>query len=129
MPERDDTVLNLNDIFSLSDFQRRTREHIRRMRSTGRPEVLTVNGRAELVVYDAATYQEVAEELERARADVRSRGPVEARSDSLIEAYKKDVDRTLLRENLARSVQERVDELIELQRLSVEAKRAGRGER
>ena len=46
--------------------------------------------------------------------------------DPVIEAYKKHVDRTLLRENLRRTVQERLDRLVELQRLAEEAKRAGR---
>lgn len=47
--------------------------------------------------------------------------------DPVIEAYKKHVDRTLLRENLRRTVQERLDRLIELQRLAEEARRARRG--
>jgi hypothetical protein len=46
--------------------------------------------------------------------------------DPVIEAYKKDVDRTLLRENLRRTVKERFERLIELQRLAAEARRAGR---
>ena len=46
--------------------------------------------------------------------------------DPVIEAYKKDVDRTLLRENLRRSVAERLANLLALQRLAEEARRAGR---
>ena len=46
--------------------------------------------------------------------------------DPVIEAYKRDVDRTLLRQNLRRSVTERVANLMALQRLAVEARRAGR---
>ena len=49
--------------------------------------------------------------------------------DPVVEAYKQHVDRTLLRENLRRSVQERVDRLVELQRLAEEARRAGRAAR
>jgi len=120
-------MFNVADIFSLSDFQRRTREHIRRLRETGRPEVLTVNGRAELVVYDAETYQEMVDELGR-----RQRYPGGTFSEStllvpdrVIEVYKKGVDRTLLRANRRRTVQERVDNLAALQRLSAEARRAG----
>ena len=45
--------------------------------------------------------------------------------DPVIEAYKRHVDRTLLRQNLRRSVTERVANLIALQRLAVEARRAG----
>ena len=47
--------------------------------------------------------------------------------DPVIEAYKRDIDRTLLRQNLRRSVTERVANLVALQRLAIEARRAGRG--
>ncbi|NJL26762.1 MAG: hypothetical protein HC897_02235 [Thermoanaerobaculia bacterium] len=46
--------------------------------------------------------------------------------DPVIEAYKRDVDRTLLRANLARSVDERVRNLMALQRAAEEFRRAGR---
>ena len=46
--------------------------------------------------------------------------------DPVIEAYKRHIDRTLLRQNLRRSVTERVENLIALQRLAAEARRAGR---
>jgi hypothetical protein len=45
--------------------------------------------------------------------------------DPVIEAYKKHIDRTLLRENLKRTVAERLARLVELQRLAEEARRAG----
>lgn len=45
--------------------------------------------------------------------------------DPVIEAYKRDVDRTLIRENLRRSVQERIERLSELQRFAAELRRAG----
>jgi hypothetical protein len=44
--------------------------------------------------------------------------------DPVIEAYKKDVDRSLIRENLRRSVEERFLSLMELQRFAVELRRA-----
>ena len=46
-------------------------------------------------------------------------------TDPVIEAYKRGIDRTLLRQNLRRSVTERVANLIALQRLAAEARRAG----
>ena len=46
--------------------------------------------------------------------------------DPVVEAYKRDIDRTLLRQNLRRSVTERVANLMALQRLAVEGRRAGR---
>jgi hypothetical protein len=47
-------------------------------------------------------------------------------SDPVIEAYKRDVDRTLLRENLRLSVEERFEKLMRLQRFAGELRRAGR---
>ena len=51
-------MIALQDIRSLTDFQRNTKSHLKRLKSTGRPEVLTVNGKAELIVQDAAAYEE-----------------------------------------------------------------------
>jgi prevent-host-death family protein len=65
MMGEDPNVLNLkNDIQSLTDFKRNTAELIEKMKRTGHPLVLTVNGKAELVVQDAETYQEIADRLE-----------------------------------------------------------------
>jgi hypothetical protein len=60
-------MIKPEDIHSLTDFQRNTREHVERLRQTGRPEILTVNGEAQLVVQHAAAYQRMLEELERSR--------------------------------------------------------------
>jgi hypothetical protein len=49
--------------------------------------------------------------------------------DPVIEAYKRDVDRTLLRENLKLSVDERFRKLLALQRFAEELRRAGRAGR
>ncbi len=49
--------------------------------------------------------------------------------DPVTEAYKKDIDRTLLRENLKLSVEGRLRQLMELQRLAEELQRAGRAAR
>jgi prevent-host-death family protein len=54
------------DIHSLSDFKRKTAEYLARMKKNGHPVVLTVNGKAELVVQDAAGYQRLLELAERA---------------------------------------------------------------
>jgi len=47
-------------------------------------------------------------------------------SDPVIEAYKKDVDRSLLRENLKLPVEERLRNLMRLQRFAEEMRGAGR---
>ena len=56
-------MIALQDIRSLTDFQRNTKAHLRRLKSTGRPEVLTVNGKAELIVQDAAAYEETIDAI------------------------------------------------------------------
>ena len=52
--------------------------------------------------------------------------PEQFESDPLVEAYKRDVDRTLIRENLRLTVEERFDALMRLQRFAEELRRAGR---
>jgi prevent-host-death family protein len=59
-------MIDLNEIHSLSDFQRNTKSYIERMKELKSPVVLTVNGKAELVVQDAASYQELLDRVERA---------------------------------------------------------------
>ena len=49
------------DIHSLTDFKTNAKEHLARIRSTGRPEILTVNGRAEAVVLPPALYDRLVE--------------------------------------------------------------------
>ena len=61
-------MVHLEDIHSLTDFQRNTKEHIQRLKETGRPEVLTVNGKAEVVVQDASSYQKLLELVDRLQA-------------------------------------------------------------
>ena len=51
------------DIHTLDSFRRKTREHVERLQSTGRPEVLTVNGKASVVVQDAAAYERQQEKI------------------------------------------------------------------
>ena len=51
--------------------------------------------------------------------------PQSAAADPLIEAYKRDIDRSLLRRNLEKTVDERVRSLQALGRLATEARRAG----
>jgi hypothetical protein len=46
--------------------------------------------------------------------------------DPVIEAYKRDLDRTLIRENLKLTPTQRLERLMELQRFAEELKRAGR---
>lgn len=60
-------MLKTTDIHSLTDFNRNAKTHLRRLKRTGRPEVLTVNGQAEVVVQSAAAYQKLIDQAELAR--------------------------------------------------------------
>ena len=57
----------LNDIRPLSEFQRNSKTYIRRLAKTGQPEVLTVNGKARVIVQDAIAYQKMIDQMEDAR--------------------------------------------------------------
>jgi len=58
-------VIRPEDIGSLTDFARNTKAHLKRLRRTGRPELLTVNGKAEVVVQSAPAYQRLLNLLEK----------------------------------------------------------------
>lgn len=62
-------MVNLSqDIHPLTDFKRNTSDFMNQMKKTGRPVVLTVNGKAELVVQDAEGYRQILDRLERFEA-------------------------------------------------------------
>lgn len=52
------------DIQSLTDFKKHTIQFISDLKKSGRPTVLTVNGKAEIVVMDASAFQKIQEQLE-----------------------------------------------------------------
>lgn len=56
-------MLDLRQIHPLTDFLRNHKEHVTRLKETHRAEVLTINGRAELVLQDAESYQEMLDRL------------------------------------------------------------------
>ena len=53
------------DIDSLTQFKRNTVSFLKRLSKTGRPVVLTVNGKAQVVVQDAESYQRLLEVVDR----------------------------------------------------------------
>ena len=54
------------DIVSLTDFHRNSKAHLKRLRQTGRAAILTVNGKAVVVVQDAAAYERLLARSDRA---------------------------------------------------------------
>jgi PHD/YefM family antitoxin component YafN of YafNO toxin-antitoxin module len=85
-----------SDIDSLSNFKRNTPFFIRQLKKTGHPVVLTINGKAELVVQDTASYQKLieladrAERMEALRASIEDmrNGNVSPAEDMLAEMQK-----------------------------------------
>lgn len=73
------------DTYSLTDFKQNAKEHLDRLRQTGRPEVLTVNGKAEAVVMTPETYDRL---LELALSDAKAKiavGLQQARAGKLLD--------------------------------------------
>jgi len=64
-------MIKPEDIGSLTEFARHTKAHLRRLKRTGRPELLTVNGKAEVVVQNATAYQRLLDELEKLKRKYR----------------------------------------------------------
>lgn len=60
-------MLDLSQIHPVTDFVRNYKAYLTRIKETGRPEVLTVNGVPECVLVDAKSFQEMHDALEQAR--------------------------------------------------------------
>ena len=57
-------MIDLSEVRSVTEFQRNAKQYVGRLKDSKTPLVLTVNGRAELVVQDAASYQALLNRLE-----------------------------------------------------------------
>ncbi len=85
-------TMRTSDIYPVSDFNRKPGEHIKRLQETKKPEVLTVNGKAAVVMIDPESYDNLAGAAELSRTlqqlqEVRAaydRGEAQP----LLEAYK-----------------------------------------
>lgn len=61
-------MIDLNDVHSLTDFQRNPKEHIKRLKGSGKPQILTVNGKSEIIVQDVISYQNILDYIDRLEA-------------------------------------------------------------
>jgi PHD/YefM family antitoxin component YafN of YafNO toxin-antitoxin module len=59
-------MIKLKNIQSLTSFKRNTVDSVEQIKKTKSPIVLTVNGKAELVVLEADAYEEMLEKIEQA---------------------------------------------------------------
>ena len=59
-------MLDARQVHPMTDFLRNHKSHVARLKATRKPEILTVNGKAEVVIQDAESYQEMIDRLEHA---------------------------------------------------------------
>ena len=57
-------MLDTRESHPLTDFLRNHKAHVTRLKETHAPEVLTANGKAEIVIQDAQSYQRMIERLQ-----------------------------------------------------------------
>ncbi|MBJ7540096.1 type II toxin-antitoxin system Phd/YefM family antitoxin [Marinomonas transparens] len=53
-------MFNSSNIHTVTEFSRKPADHIKRLRESKSPELLTVNGKAAVVVQDAQSYERMA---------------------------------------------------------------------
>lgn len=66
------------DVVSLTDFARNTKQHAEDLARGGRARVLTQNGKAAVVVLSLDAFEELARDAEEYRMDLRLRSAVES---------------------------------------------------
>jgi len=70
-------MIDLREVRSVTEFQRNIKGYVGRLKKKKTPLVLTVNGRAELVVQDARSYQKMLDRLEHAETMAALRRGIE----------------------------------------------------
>jgi len=79
------------DIHTVTEFSRKPAEHIKRLADSKRPEILTVNGKAAVVIQDAESYERMAELAEYAESIQTIRKALSEDSRSL-DDFKKEFE-------------------------------------
>lgn len=59
-------IIDLREVRSVTNFQRNLKDYVGQLKEKKNSLVLAVNGRAELIVQDAGSYQALLDRLERA---------------------------------------------------------------
>ncbi len=70
-------MIDLREVRSVTEFQRNLKDYVGQLKEKKTPLVLTVNGRAELVVQSAESYQVLLDRLERAESIAAIRQGIE----------------------------------------------------
>ncbi|MEH1921988.1 type II toxin-antitoxin system prevent-host-death family antitoxin [Nostoc sp.] len=63
--------INLENIQTLTDFKRNAKDYVEKIKVTKSPLVLTVNGKAEVVVHEAQAFQQMIDELQRLEEELQ----------------------------------------------------------
>ena len=74
-------MLNPERIDSMTNFKRQTADYLHRLHKTGEPIVLTVNGKAQVVVQDAVAYQKLLDAAAKAKREEAVAGIREGLAD------------------------------------------------
>ncbi len=74
-------MISLDNIHSLSDFKRNASNYVDQVRDSRSPIVLTVNGKAAVVVQDASAFQELLNRCQAMEAEIREMKLVALRRD------------------------------------------------
>jgi prevent-host-death family protein len=78
----------------VTEFSRKPAEHIKRLADSKRPEILTVNGKAAVVIQDAESYERMAELAEYAESIQTIRKALSEESRTL-DDFKKEFESKL----------------------------------
>ena len=60
-------MVDLRDVFSLTDFLRNHKQHVTKLTRTGKPVVLTIKGKPALVLQSAEAYQDLLDLIDPAK--------------------------------------------------------------
>jgi PHD/YefM family antitoxin component YafN of YafNO toxin-antitoxin module len=66
------------DVVSLTDFARNTKQHAEELARGGRARILTQNGKASVVVLSLDAFEQMAHDAEEYRMDLRLRAALES---------------------------------------------------
>ena len=66
------------DVVSLTDFARNTKQHAKELAAGGRARILTQNGKASVVVLSLDAFERMAQDAEEYRMDLRLREALES---------------------------------------------------
>jgi prevent-host-death family protein len=64
-------MINLDNIHSLTDFKRNASNYVEQVRETQSPLVLTVNGKAAVIVQDASAFQGLLDRMQAMEVELR----------------------------------------------------------